>query len=78
MIQLERDYGRMIEVLRGEGKLDMGHGGEVWPLKMIAGATRLSSMYVSLNGCEVWFQLCACPLPFSEQSEIMRTYLMGY
>lgn len=39
----------MIEVLKGEGKMEVGQGNDEWSLKMIVGAARLSALYVSGN-----------------------------
>ncbi|CAN8065351.1 unnamed protein product [Agarophyton chilense] len=75
ILQLENDFGVMVAVRREEREADLQPGSDEWCLKILAGAARLSSPFVSRSPAEVWFQLYARLLRRSKRAEAIRVYL---
>lgn len=75
LFQLEDDFRMMLDILRREMGADLQRGSDMWCMKIIAGAARLSSPYVSRNPDEVWFQLTARLLHGAQESDVIKMYL---
>lgn len=75
IVPLEEDFARMLKVLHEESGPDLQLRKDAESaLKLIAGAARLSSLYLSQNPSEVWFQLYARLRPFTKQSKEVKRY----